>query len=145
MEKKTFDKRSTKDKFEQTGVRIAMDAETKENRGGEKFVRVKFVSESDAPSDEEIWIEAVPVKSEQDLAAFLRKGDILHMISGKLTLRRYGDPCQSCGQKKIAHNLRNARFDIPKELLAKLKERGFVPKKERAATQSKPPMNLDDE
>lgn len=102
-------------------VRLAKDAQVK-NFGDNNLVSLTFVDDSRVESDEPMWVEANPNKGSQPICSFLEKGDIIGFKSGKLTFRRYGD-----AKDKVAFNLRNAEPVIPPDLIATLKERGFVP------------------
>lgn len=115
-----FKKYDSDDKYINWNARLAKDPEIREGENG-KMVRLTFVSTSKAESDSELWIEATPSDRQADIAAFLKKGDVLG-IEGKPCLRRYGD-----NKEKFSFNLRRAELHIPISLFVALKERGFVP------------------
>lgn len=141
-----YQKYDTDDKFSIWHARLAKDAEVRTTSTGE-MVRLTFVSESKAESDEPIWIDATPQDHQAEMAKFLRKGDVLG-IEGKLTLRKGTDG-------KSFHNLRRAILHPEPSLIKTLKERGFVPGSKKGNGNSKPApkgpapakrvVNLDDE
>jgi single-stranded DNA-binding protein len=101
-------------------VRLAKDAQAKEF-GENTFVSATFVDSSRLDGDEEMWVEANVTKRNSALASYLEKGDVMS-VSGKLTMRRWGDD-----NEKVAFNLRNAELHVSPGLLATLKERGWTP------------------
>lgn len=101
-------------------VRLAKDAEVKEFNG-DSFTTITFVDSSRNDTDEEMWIGVATNKSQTEICSFLEKGDIIG-CRGKLTFRRYGED-----KSQVAFNLRNAEIYLLPELIATLKERGFVP------------------
>lgn len=113
-------------------VRLAKDAAAKEF-GENTFVSVTFVDSSRLDGDEEMWVEANVTKRNSALASYLEKGDVMG-VSGKLTMRRWGDD-----NDKVAFNLRNAELHVEPGLLATLKERGWTPgSEELKGTEAKP-------
>lgn len=116
-----FKKYDTEDTFEIAGVRLAKDAETREV-GDSNLTTLTFVSTSRADSDSDLWVEAKVADRQSDLAAFLKKGDVLHKVVGKPVMRRYGD-----NNEKFSFQLKRASMVVPLTLLGTLKERGWVP------------------
>jgi len=112
-------------------VRLAKDAVAKEF-GENTFVSVTFVDSSRFDGDEEMWVEANITKRNSALASYLEKGDVMG-VSGKLTMRRWGDD-----NDKVAFNLRNAELHVEPGLLATLKERGWTPGSEELKGTEKP-------
>lgn len=141
MSEGEYKKYDTDDKYQNWNARLTKDVETSGD-----MLRITFVSESKAESDEPIWISATPQDHQKELAKFLRKGDVLG-IEGKLTLRKGKDG-------GLFHNLRRAILHPSPELIKTLKERGFVPGKTPAKgvpagaatpTAKKRVVKLDDE
>lgn len=120
MSDKDFKKFDTHAVTHYFNVRLAKDAQTVEFSDN-KMAKLTFVDSSRLDSDEEMWVEANVVKSQTAMASYLEKGDVLS-VTGKLTMRRYGDD-----NSQVAHNLRNADMKLPIDLIVKLKERGFTP------------------
>lgn len=116
-----YKKYDTEDTFEIAGVRLAKDAETRDV-GDTALTTLTFVSTSRAESDSDLWVEAKVADRQSDLAAFLKKGDILHKITGKPAIRRYGD-----NNEKFSFQLKRASMVVPLSLIGTLKERGWIP------------------
>ena len=125
-EEKTYKRYDTKDKVEFVGPRLAKDPEVKDGAYG-KMVRLAVVGDCRDPKEGDnkyspIWYEVNVGDYHAEAAAYLEKDDVLHMIKGKMALRRYGDD-----NEKFAICILRAELDIPLELQAVLKERGWVP------------------
>jgi hypothetical protein len=113
-----FKKYDTKATTSYWNVRLTKDAEVKDF-GDNKLVKLSIVDSSRSESDEELWVEVNPNKSQHAMTSYMEKGDEFG-ASGKLTFRRYGED-------KVAFNLRNAEVFVSPGLIAILKERGFAP------------------
>ncbi len=117
-EKKQYD---TMDRFEMMGARIQKDAEvTTGDRG--KMVRLTILSTSRRERNSPAWFEVNVSDFQAEIASYLKKGDVLHRVGGKFTLRKYGE-----NESRIALGIERAELDIPIDLFMALKERGFTP------------------
>jgi len=121
MADQEYKKYDTRSKYTATGIRLAKDAEVRETANG-KLVRLTIVDTSRLDSDDDLWVEATVRDFDAGVAEYLRKGDILHEVTGKPTIRRYGD-----NNEKFTFGVRQAMIHVPAELFAQLKERGWVP------------------
>lgn len=123
------------DLYECCGARLAKDAEVRETANG-RMVRLTFVSTSRRAGEngiEDMWVEANVNDFQSDLAAHLKKGDVLHKIHGKPYLRKWGED-----GTKISFCVERAQLVVPLDLFKALKERGFVPGAKGAAAGKKP-------
>jgi hypothetical protein len=68
----------------------------------------------------DLWVSANVNKFDADIASHLKKGDILHRVSGKPVMRPYGED-------KLSFELENSQLVIPAELFSVLRERGWTP------------------
>ncbi len=116
-----YKKRDSSDRYEMCGARLTKDAEARDTEYG-KMVRLSFASESRREAHTTLWVEANVQKFQTEIAAFLRKGDILHQVRGKPALRMWGD-----NNDKFSFICDNAELVIPHALFVELKERGFEP------------------
>jgi single-stranded DNA-binding protein len=116
-----YKKRDTSDKYEMCGARLTKDAEARDTEYG-KMVRLSFASESRREAHTTLWVEANVQKFQTEIAAFLKKGDILHQVRGKPALRIWGD-----NNDKFSFICDNAELVIPHALFVELKARGFEP------------------
>jgi hypothetical protein len=120
-DKTEYKKYDTRDKVVFAGARLAKDAESRDGEHG-KMVRLTTVSTSRKDAHDDLWLEVNVGDFHAELASFLKKGDILHLIEGKLCLRRYGDD-----KEKFSIVIDRAEIAVPLELQAECKERGWVP------------------
>ncbi len=116
-----FKKRDSNDSYQMLGARLTKDAETRDGDFG-KLVRLTFASESKREANSTLWIEATVCDFHAELASHLKKGDILHSIRGKPTLRHWGDD-----NAKMSFGLDRAEVIPPIELFSELKTRGWTP------------------
>lgn len=117
-----FKKFDSPDRYSFPGARLAKDPHVYEGTGDNPLVTLTFVSGSRNEADSDLWVEAKVNDRNADLATFLRKGDILHDVTGKPCLRRYGD-----SNEKFSFQLRRAEIVVPYALFPELKSRGWVP------------------
>lgn len=127
-----FKKYDSEDNYECLGVRLAKDAEVRDGANDTQMVRLTFVSTSRNEADSDLWVEANVADRQADLAAFLKKGDILHQVKGKPCIRKYGTP------EKTAFSIRRASLVVPLDMFKVLKERGWTPGAKAANTNTKP-------
>lgn len=120
-EEKTYRKYDTNDKVRFAGARLAKDAESRDGEHG-PMVRLTTVSTSRKDAHEDLWLEVNVGDFHAVAASYLKKGDVVHLIEGKLCLRKYGDD-----KEKFSIVIDRADVIIPLELQAELKERGWVP------------------
>ena len=118
MSDKEYRKYDTDSKSEYWNIRLTADAEVK----GENFVKLKFASESSREDDETMWIDVIPLDGQAPISSFLKKGDVIPGVSGRLTMQRWGED-----NDKISFTLKGAYLHLSPELIVELKERGFVP------------------
>lgn len=121
MAEKEYKKYDTIDEFWMAGVRLAKDARVNEGQHG-KMVGLTFVSTSRKDQHVDKWVGANVCDFQADKASFLRKGDVLHKVTGKPVWRLWGDD-----NENESFELDQARIAIPLELEKVLKERGYVP------------------
>lgn len=136
MSDKEFKKYDSDDVYVQHNARLTSDPDVKEY-DGKKFVKIKFTSETRGENKdgteryETVWVEALVSDYDSEMAAMLKKGDVL-TVEGKPGLRRWGDD-----NDMISFELIRARLHTPISLKAELKERGFSPGKSKP-TKGKP-------
>jgi single-stranded DNA-binding protein len=111
----------SEDNYTCEGVRLAKDPEVKEVGDG-NIVTLTFVSTSRNEGDSDLWVEAKIADRQADLAAYLKKDDVLHAVKGKPCLRRYGDK-----NEKFSFQLRRAAITVPIGMFATIKDRGWSP------------------
>lgn len=118
-----FKKYDSPSSYECAGVRLAKDADVKDTANGQ-IVTLTFVDTSRAEGDSDLWVEAKIADRQSDLAAYFKKGDILHTVEGKPVLRKWTN---NEGQEKFSFQLKRAEFVPPTSIYATAKERGWEP------------------
>lgn len=109
-------------------IRLTKDAEVK----GDNFVKLTFAAESTGEMDATMWWDVIPFDGQAPIASFLKKGDIIS-VTGRPTLQKWGDD-----DAKFSLTLKNARLHLDPNLVAELKERGFVPGSKSTGGGAKP-------
>ena len=122
-ENKTYKRYDSASKYRQCGVRLAKDAESRDGEHG-KMTRLTFTDDSRKEAHSTLWVEANVCDFQSELASFLLKGDILHLVEGKPCLRLYTD---KEGVEKFSFVCDRAEIATGIELFNACKERGFVP------------------
>ena len=107
---------------EYIGARLAMDPTCIETKDGNPLTRFKLVADSKNDRFTPLWLEVNVNQYGSKIASFLKQGDVLHTVRGRLAMRLWGDD-----NDKVAISLEFADLDIPNELIAELKERGYDP------------------
>lgn len=120
MAKDEYKRFDTSDAYEIHHARLTKDAEVRDGDRGQ-MVRLTFVSTCRSERYENLWVEANVQDFQADIAAFMKKGDVIG-VRGKPGLRRYGDD-----NEKISFELIRAELKIPPSLYGDLKERGWEP------------------
>lgn len=120
MAKEEFRRFDSLDRYEIHSARLTKDAEVRDGEHGQ-MVRVTFVSTCRSERYENLWVEANVQDFQCDIAAYMKKGDVLG-VRGKPGLRRYGDD-----NEKISFEIIRAELMIPASLFSELKERGWEP------------------
>lgn len=126
MSDKEFKKYDSDDNYTHHNARLSQDPEVREY-DGKKFVKLKFASDTrgkDKNGNDRystMWVEATVTDYDSEMAAMLKKGDVL-TIEGKPALRLWGDD-----NENASFELVRARLHAPVSLKATLKERGFSP------------------
>lgn len=137
-DKSEYKKYDTNDKVRFAGARLAKDAESRDGEHG-KMVRLTVVSTSRKEAHSDLWLEVNVGDFHAEAASFLKKNDTVHLIEGKLCLRKYGDD-----NEKFSIVVDRADVIIPLDLQAELKERGWVPgEKSKAAGGKKSDKKTD--
>ena len=107
---------------EYIGARLAMDPTCIETKDGNPLTRFKLVADSKNDRFTPLWLEVNVNQYGSKIASFLKQGDVIHKVRGRLAMRLWGDD-----NDKVAISLEFADLDIPNELIAELKVRGYDP------------------
>lgn len=124
MADKEFKAYDSTDEYSYSGARLTADADARDGKNG-KMVRLSLVSTSWRQNNAdsgvtELWVEANVADYFAEAASFMKKNDVLHKVSGKPYLRRFGE-----NKERIAFCIDKAQLVIPAELKKTLKERGW--------------------